>query len=103
MVGNLGKSYPVAILLKNINVSLKQKNAAMNRAEKNTQNITKLGQIKLLARIFTAYYSFISRVIKKLVTSSRAEMKNPLEKLSIAFSNTTYLNIIWRFSLFMPL
>ena len=37
------------------------------------------------------------RVIKKTYPPSRAEMKNPPEKLSIAFSNTTYLNIIWRF------
>ena len=31
---------------------------------------------------------------KNVPPPSRAEMKNPAEKLSIAFSNTTYLNII---------
>ena len=35
---------------------------------------------------------------KNVPPPSRAEMKNPPEKLRIAFSNTTYLNIIWRFS-----
>ena len=38
------------------------------------------------------------RVIKSPDPPSRAEMKNPAGKLSIAFSNTTYLNIIWRVS-----
>ena len=33
----------------------------------------------------------------KLAPPSRAEMKNAPAKLSIAFSNTTYLNIIWSF------
>ena len=38
------------------------------------------------------------RVIKKTYPPSRAEMKNSPEKLSIAFSNTTYLDIIWKIS-----
>ena len=37
------------------------------------------------------------RVIKKTYPPSRAEMKNSPGKLSIAFSNTTYLDIIWKF------
>ena len=35
---------------------------------------------------------------QKFVPPSRAEMKNPPGKLSIAFSNTIYLNIIWKVS-----
>ena len=37
-------------------------------------------------------------MIKNSYPPSRAEMKNAPGKLSIAFSNTIYLNIIWRFS-----
>ena len=44
------------------------------------------------------FKSFIYRVIKKTYPPSRAEMKNPPGKLSIAFSNTTYLDIIWKIS-----
>ena len=44
------------------------------------------------------FFIVIYRVIKKTYPPSRAEIKNPPGKLSTSFSNTTYLDIIWRFS-----
>ena len=49
------------------------------------------------------YYSSVYRVIKSPDPPYPAEMKNVPGKLSIAFSNTTYLNIIWRFLVFQHL